>query len=424
MFLVLAGCVALGMVAVLALGYLQTRKASEMLVLGEGAVLLEMTHQALKDEPPPPRSSTLQKVLARGAASGLKCVRAMGPRGTAIAEAGTCDSRPTPADKQSSPRQLLWLGDRVRMSSHPLGTDGGEDFPPPGHGPPDEELLDGPPPPPHRMGPPPRVTIEFEPVLSADVARSARITAVAGMAMLAALIGLSVVAARLIRFREELIRKLEHEKHLSQVGEMSAVLAHEIRNPLAALKGHAQLLAKALPDDTREHAKAQRVVSEAVRLENLTTDLLSFVRSGTLERAETDPVQLAREVAAESGHERVVVHSDGAPARWLLDATRMRQVLANVIDNALHSSPEGESIDLAIGVEHGALSIEVRDRGAGIAAGDEERIFEPFHTGKARGTGLGLAVARRIVSLHGGRIAASNHEAGGAVFRITIPGTR
>ena len=423
--MLLAGCLAAGMVAVLALGYLQTRRASEMLVLGEGAVLLEMANQALKAAPPPPSSSTLQKVLETGAASGLKCVKVVGPRGLAVAEAGTCDPRPTPAAMHFSPRQVLWLGDRARMSSHPMGTEPGVDeLGPPDEAPEGEPGAFPPLPPPHRMGPPPRVTIEFEPVLSAEVASSARVTAVAGAAMLLALIALSIVAARLIRFREGLIRQLEHEKHLSQVGEMSAVLAHEIRNPLAALKGHAQLLAKALPDDTREHAKAERVVSEAVRLEKLTTDLLSFVRSGTLECSDVEPSQLAREVATECGDGRVVVQSEGAPARWWLDPTRMRQVLANIIDNALHSSPEEASIDLSVGVEHGELLIQVRDRGAGIAAGDEERIFEPFQTGKARGTGLGLAVARRIVSLHGGRIVASNHEDGGALFRITIPGTR
>src|SRR5439155_21048299 len=122
------------------------------------------------------------------------------------------------------------------------------------------------------------------------------------------------------------------ERRLASLGEMSAVLAHEIRNPLASLKGNAQLLAAMLPADDKPRAKADRVVDEALRLEQLTSDLLAFVRTGELQRAAVDPAQLVREAAAGLA---VEVDGTGAPRAWSLDAARMRQVVVNLLDNAV-----------------------------------------------------------------------------------------
>ena len=110
----------------------------------------------------------------------------------------------------------------------------------------------------------------------------------------------------------------------------------------------------------------------------------------------------------------------GSPAAWRLDANRMQQVLHNLLQNALQAAP-GERVEVAIGVERGVLVYRVRDRGGGIPEADLEKIFEPFHTGRIRGTGLGLALARRIVELHGGVLEAHNHARGGAEFVARIP---
>src|SRR5262249_54531799 len=131
-------------------------------------------------------------------------------------------------------------------------------------------------------------------------------------------------------------RQVAHERRLASLGEMSAVLAHEIRNPLASLKGNAQLLAEKLPPGDRTRQKADRVVDEAIRLETLTNNLLAFVRTGELARASASPAALLREAAA-AVDPAIEVDDAAAPARWSLDPERIRQVLVNLLENALQA---------------------------------------------------------------------------------------
>jgi two-component system sensor histidine kinase HydH len=198
---------------------------------------------------------------------------------------------------------------------------------------------------------------------------------------------------------------------------MSAVLAHEIKNPLASLKGNAQLLARMLPGGDKPRAKADRVVDEAIRLEQLTNDLLQFVRTGTIQRAPVDPAQLVRDAAAGVSGE-IAVDATAAPASWPLDAGRLRQVVVNLLDNAVAAGPP---VTATVRGERGRLIIEVADRGPGVAEDDRDKIFEPFFTGKTQGTGLGLAIVRRVVELHRGTIAVYPNPGGGAMFRAEIP---
>jgi two-component system, NtrC family, sensor histidine kinase HydH len=231
------------------------------------------------------------------------------------------------------------------------------------------------------------------------------------------------VAIGLIRLqarRAELERQRAHERRLASLGEMSAVLAHEIRNPLASLKGNAQLLARGLPEDERGRAKAQRVVDEAVRLEALVNHLLEFVRTGAIERAPTDPGALLRDAAAAVDPERIDVDADGAPATWPLDGARIRQVLTNLLANAVQAG--SGRVAAAVARRDGRLAFTVRDRGDGIPDEDLARIFEPFFTRRTQGTGLGLAVCKRIVEQHGGTLTAANAPGGGAVFTVLLPG--
>ncbi len=211
---------------------------------------------------------------------------------------------------------------------------------------------------------------------------------------------------------------------------MSAVLAHEIRNPLGSLKGHAQLLREQLEPGTKDYDKADRVVKEAGKLENLTSDLLDFVRSNQVKLSPADPSALMRhaaEVAEDllgEGESRIELELTDAPASWLLDSDRIEQVLVNLLRNALQSSPPSGRVVCRVGVERGQLALEVSDGGAGILPGEEEAIFEPFQTRRGKGVGLGLSVVKRIVEAHGGVIVASNRPPpeAGAVFKVLIPG--
>src|SRR5690606_13236282 len=143
--------------------------------------------------------------------------------------------------------------------------------------------------------------------------------------------------------------------------------------------------------------------------------------AGEIRRGDVDPAALLRDAAASIETDRIRVDAERAPSTWRLDGERMRQVLTNLLENAVQAG-DGEVV-AAVARVGGLLVFEVRDRGEGIPAEELGRIFEPFYTRRLHGTGLGLAVARRLVELHGGTIIADNVPGGGALFRVTVPRT-
>ncbi|MBR9990963.1 MAG: two-component sensor histidine kinase [Gemmatimonadetes bacterium] len=285
---------------------------------------------------------------------------------------------------------------------------------------------------PARRGPPQRrwIMIEMEPVLASTLENRAARSLALSIAAATILTLAALMFWRTSTKYEGALLRLEEQRRLTLLGEMSAVLAHEIRNPLASLKGNAQLLAERLPPDSREQARAQRVISEATRLEALTTDLLEFARATSLDRHPVEPLEvLGASIGdvADDGFEidaaAYIAWRDrtSGNGHWPMDAARIRQTLVNVLQNARQASPAGSRPVVRVAVEDGRLVYEVRDFGEGLAAGTESRIFDPFFTTRTNGTGLGLAVARRAVEMHGGNVTARNHDEGGAVFRIEIP---
>jgi two-component system sensor histidine kinase HydH len=215
--------------------------------------------------------------------------------------------------------------------------------------------------------------------------------------------------------------RIEEQRRLSVLGEMSAVLAHEIRNPLASLKGTAQLLAEKLPQGSRELKRADRIVTEAIRLENLTSDLLDFARTGPILIEDVDPAELLRNAAAEVGDNTIEIDATAAPPNWKIDSRRLHHALVNILQNALQAAPAEAPPRVTVTEEHKRLVYEIRDFGPGLPPEGEERVFDPFFTTRTNGTGLGLAVARRVAEMHGGTITAHTHPEGGAIFRIVLP---
>jgi len=263
----------------------------------------------------------------------------------------------------------------------------------------------------------PRFVIEVEPVQANELRKAATLTLGVGGLAAAALLGVAFVLIRREARRQADAQARERERRLASLGEMSAVLAHEIRNPLASLKGNAQLLARMLPDGDKPRAKADRVVDEAMRLEQLTNDLLQFVRTGTITRTSADPAKLIRNAAASVAGE-IAIDTSQAPPAWPLDEGRIREVVINLIENAVAAGPP---IAVTVRRDRDQLILEVADRGPGVAEEDRDKIFEPFFTGKTQGTGLGLAIVRRVVELHHGTIAVYPNPGGGAMFRVEIP---
>jgi two-component system sensor histidine kinase HydH len=262
--------------------------------------------------------------------------------------------------------------------------------------------------------------IEFEPIAANQLLTQAGRSLGLGSFVAALLTLAAILFWRQTSRYENERRECEQRRRLSQLGEMSAVMAHEIRNPLASLKGNAQLLAEKLTAGTREKSKADRIVVEATRLEALTTDLLEFARSGPIELTPSNPSDVLQAAVSEVGSEGFEVETEDAPKQWNLDPKRLRYALVNVLQNALQASP-ARAPHIRVGQEADRLVYEVRDFGPGLSPGTEARLFDPFFTTRTNGTGLGLAVALRAAEFHGGTITASNHPDGGAVFRIVLP---
>lgn len=267
--------------------------------------------------------------------------------------------------------------------------------------------------PPPEPAPPELLLVDFEPIYADTLEARARATALfAGLGAAGILVGAALLRRRMQR-ADEAERELAEGRRLATLGTMSAVLAHEIRNPVAVLLGHAQLLAEELPNEQTRH-----MVEGAARLDALTRGLLEFVRTGELRREPTDPVAPARAAAA-LDPARVALELQGPPPAWPLDGARVEQALQNLVRNALDAGPG--PVLLRVGAAEGGLRYEVEDAGPGIDPALLPEVFEPFVTGRAQGTGLGLAVVRRIAEAHGGAARAENRPQGGARFTLDLP---
>ena len=274
----------------------------------------------------------------------------------------------------------------------------------------------GPPgrPPGQRPAPFRRLTVEVIPQQGAVLRDEANRT-LAGAGLLALLfIGLTVALRRSILQREAELRRSEDQRRLAALGEMSAVMAHELRSPLTSLKGHAQLLLESLPHEGRAREKATRIVAEAERMQALTASLLRYIRSGELNREEVD-LRKVIERAAE-GVGSVEFRLPATPIPATVDEHRLVEAIRNLLANAAHAGRARASLDT---VEDGAR-IEVSDDGPGVPPSDREAIFEPFFSKRAAGTGLGLPIARRIVESHGGTLRLEPSTEG-ARFVILLP---
>lgn len=276
-------------------------------------------------------------------------------------------------------------------------------------------------PPPRSGEAPARILLDFEPRLTLDLQHRARRDLIASLAVAAALLLSAWVFHRLRRRAQQAEQKLAERRHLAALGELSAVLAHEIRNPLASLKGHAQLLEEQLADEPRRHAKAHRVVDEAVRLERLTNTLLDFARADRIAPGPASPAEVARRAAELTEPARVVVDAGAAPERWTFDAMRIEQALVNLVRNALQASAAPAEVLLTVADDGEGLRFTIADRGPGVPSEMRPRLFEPFVTGRLEGTGLGLAVVRRVVELHGGKVSIDRRPGGGSVFVLWLP---
>lgn len=227
--------------------------------------------------------------------------------------------------------------------------------------------------------------------------------------------------------------RLVQAAKLAAVGEMAAGLAHELNNPLTSVTGFAELVMEDLPEDSASRPDLDLVIREARRARDVVRRLLDFARQSESAHASTSLNKVVEDVLTLSRH---LIHSNGVELHldiqedlpWvLMDENQMKQVLLNLVHNALQAMPEGGRMHITTKVEKKigkpGVSVTVRDNGVGIPPEDQTRIFEPFFTTKSNsgGTGLGLSVTYGIVSEHGGEIGLSSEPGKGSTFKVWLP---
>lgn len=214
---------------------------------------------------------------------------------------------------------------------------------------------------------------------------------------------------------------------LTALGQIAASLAHELRNPIAAITGAIEIVSARVAPGTPEAEFAGLADTEIRRLDALLNDFLAYARPRDPQFVATglgDVVQhvltLLRPIAERSAV-AFTTHVEPGERRVRVDREQIEQVLFNIILNAIQASPRGGTVSVRETERDGVCELAVSDEGPGIQPEVSARIFEPFFTTKKQGSGLGLPTANRIVEAHGGRIERSTANGGGAVFRVILP---
>jgi two-component system sensor histidine kinase HydH len=252
--------------------------------------------------------------------------------------------------------------------------------------------------------------------------------AIGGLALAIALtVNLGRSLSRQRREEQQLREELRRNEHLAALGKLLAGVAHEVRNPLAAIRSTVQLWQR-LPETSRRPASLEAVVQAVDRMNRTVSQLLFFSRADHSQRRREDVNALWREtldlLAATAAEQGVVCQADLAPDLPKIEgsAGALRQAFLNLGTNALQAMPEGGRLRVKTVCDSRAnqIVVEISDTGPGIPEEDRRRLFEPFFTTRPDGTGLGLAMCREIVVQHGGQI---DYLPGGqgATFRLRLP---
>ncbi len=226
----------------------------------------------------------------------------------------------------------------------------------------------------------------------------------------------------------EIEGQLRKAERLSAIGELSAVLAHEIRNPLGSIQGTAEILRDDFKPGDKKYEFLDILIKESGRLNRVVEDFLRLARPQPANPGDCDVMEeLSNVVTLVTAEARARdIRMDVQPARLPAirgDREKLRQAFLNLLLNSLQATPPGGRVTVSGYYEKGnqKIRMEIRDTGTGIGAEALPHIFEPFFSTKEGGTGLGLAITHKIIEGHGGRIEVESEPGKGALFRIVLP---
>lgn len=225
--------------------------------------------------------------------------------------------------------------------------------------------------------------------------------------------------------RVELEARLRERSALAQLGEMAAVIAHEVKNPLAGIRGVVQVIGGRLPAGSTDAQMMKEIVARIDSLDGMMKDLLVFARPPMPKHTAIDVASLVQATADlmkrdhDAAHVEVRVSGEAPPID--ADPDMLKMVFQNLLINSSHALEGRGRIDVRVGMSGGAATIAVSDNGPGIPVEIRDKVFVPFFTTKRRGTGLGLPTAKRFIDLHNGRITIDSPDTGGTTVTVQLP---
>ncbi|MBU0682484.1 MAG: sensor histidine kinase [Proteobacteria bacterium] len=228
----------------------------------------------------------------------------------------------------------------------------------------------------------------------------------------------------------EVEEQLRASQKLSALGKLSASLAHEIKNPLASIKGTAEIFLDEFPEGHPKREFVEILLKETARLNATVEEVLNFSRSqhklGAVEPKKEEVATVLKRVITLLDNafrkKEIKVELDAAADchEVFVDADKMAQVFINLLLNASEAVPQGGHIVVRVAREEGSTVISFADDGPGVSENEYEQVFEPFYSEKDEGTGLGLAISAKIIENYGGKITVGRSPLGGALFTVSL----
>jgi two-component system sensor histidine kinase HydH len=220
---------------------------------------------------------------------------------------------------------------------------------------------------------------------------------------------------------------VKQREKMAAIGNLAAGIAHEVRNPLSSIKGYATYFAGLFDEGSDNRKAATVMIAETERLNRVISELLDFSRPSDFKFRKADTAlvldtvsRLLQQDAADQGVEITVDVPPDLPEAEM-DPDRMVQAVLNIGINGIQAMESGGRLSLRARLSEDGLAVEIEDTGQGIPEADLETVFDPYFTTKSQGTGLGLAVVRKIVEGHGGTIHVASTTGKGTTFSITLP---